>query len=135
MGNVHRMLFQKHYFHMFSVSGVYVGGWDLLYMLVLGLCFWWCSVLCSHNINGSGESMENALRACCKGIIGKILIYRDGDNGKQVRISYQLSVHLFWVMQYFSLKSGATVDLWEATSRYCEASCVAVGSCTCNRYI
>ena len=33
----------------------------------------------------SGESMENALRACCKGIkIGKILIHRDGDNGKQV---------------------------------------------------
>jgi len=28
----------------------------------------------------SGESMENALRACCKGIkIGKILIHRDGD--------------------------------------------------------
>ncbi|KAM7509798.1 hypothetical protein LguiB_008673 [Lonicera macranthoides] len=33
----------------------------------------------------SGESMENALRACCKGIkIGKILIHRDGDNGKQL---------------------------------------------------
>ena len=29
--------------------------------------------------------MENALRACCKGIkIGKILIHRDGDNGIQV---------------------------------------------------
>eukprot|EP01018_Ginkgo_biloba_P025174 Gb_02909 [translate_table: standard] len=29
--------------------------------------------------------MENALRACCKGIkIGKILIHRDGDNGKQL---------------------------------------------------
>ncbi|MBA0779495.1 hypothetical protein Gotri_003745 [Gossypium trilobum] len=33
----------------------------------------------------SGESMENALRACCKGIkIGKILIQRDGDNGKHL---------------------------------------------------
>lgn len=32
----------------------------------------------------SGESMENALRACCKGIkIGKILIHREGDNGQQ----------------------------------------------------
>lgn len=31
--------------------------------------------------------MENALRACCKGIkIGKILIHRSGDNGKQVII-------------------------------------------------
>ncbi|MCE7766890.1 uracil phosphoribosyltransferase, partial [Pseudomonas putida] len=33
----------------------------------------------------SGESMENALRACCKGIkIGKILIQREGDNGQQL---------------------------------------------------
>ncbi|XP_071736564.1 uridine kinase-like protein 4 [Rutidosis leptorrhynchoides] len=33
----------------------------------------------------SGESMENALRACCKGIkIGKILIHREGDNGQQL---------------------------------------------------
>ncbi|KAL8108297.1 hypothetical protein AgCh_024666 [Apium graveolens] len=32
-----------------------------------------------------GKSMENAMRACCKGIkIGKILIHRDGDNGKQL---------------------------------------------------
>lgn len=30
--------------------------------------------------------MENALRACCKGIkIGKILIHREGNDGKQVR--------------------------------------------------
>ena len=40
----------------------------------------------------SGESMENALRACCKGIkIGKILIHRDGDDGKQV------SLLCFWM--------------------------------------
>ncbi|RVW52511.1 Uridine kinase-like protein 1, chloroplastic [Vitis vinifera] len=33
----------------------------------------------------SGESMENALRACCKGIkIGRVFIHRDGDNGKQL---------------------------------------------------
>ncbi|WJX34114.1 uridine/cytidine kinase [Trifolium repens] len=31
------------------------------------------------------KSMENALRACCKGIkIGKILIHREGDNGQQI---------------------------------------------------
>lgn len=37
----------------------------------------------------SGESMENALRACCKGIkIGKILIHREGDNGQQVCTYY-----------------------------------------------
>lgn len=33
--------------------------------------------LCGVSIIRSGESMENALRACCKGIkIGKILVYR-----------------------------------------------------------
>ncbi|KAL7179468.1 hypothetical protein ACSBR1_042793 [Camellia fascicularis] len=43
-----------------------------------------CKKLCGVSIIRSGESMENALRACCKGIkIGKILIHRDGDNGKQ----------------------------------------------------
>ncbi|CAL5370150.1 unnamed protein product [Camellia sinensis] len=32
-----------------------------------------------------GESMENALRACCKGIkIGKILIHGEGNNGRQL---------------------------------------------------
>lgn len=36
--------------------------------------------------------MENALRACCKGIkIGKILIHREGDNGQQVHTSPSLS--------------------------------------------
>ncbi|XP_057996673.1 uridine/cytidine kinase UKL1, chloroplastic isoform X2 [Hevea brasiliensis] len=44
-----------------------------------------CKKLCGVSVVRSGESMENALRACCKGIkIGKILIYRVGDNGKQL---------------------------------------------------
>ncbi|KAF5476573.1 hypothetical protein F2P56_003313 [Juglans regia] len=44
-----------------------------------------CKKLCGVSIIRSGESMENALRACCKGIkIGKILIHRSGDNGKQL---------------------------------------------------
>ena len=43
--------------------------------------------------NASGESMENALRACCKGIkIGKILIHREGDNGQQVNESHQFQL-------------------------------------------
>ncbi|KAH0997790.1 hypothetical protein GBA52_021654 [Prunus armeniaca] len=43
-----------------------------------------CKRLCGVSIIRSGESMENALRACCKGIkIGKILIHREGDNGQQ----------------------------------------------------
>ncbi|KAG2241993.1 hypothetical protein Bca52824_096166 [Brassica carinata] len=44
-----------------------------------------CKKLCGVSIIRSGESMENALRACCKGIkIGKILIHREGDNGMQL---------------------------------------------------
>eukprot|EP00245_Coleochaete_scutata_P005936 TRINITY_DN19968_c0_g1_i1.p1 TRINITY_DN19968_c0_g1~~TRINITY_DN19968_c0_g1_i1.p1 ORF type:complete len:483 (-),score=81.72 TRINITY_DN19968_c0_g1_i1:1004-2452(-) len=44
-----------------------------------------CKKLCGVSIIRSGESMENALRACCKGIkIGKILIHRVGDYGKQL---------------------------------------------------
>ncbi|KAK4282260.1 hypothetical protein QN277_013657 [Acacia crassicarpa] len=44
-----------------------------------------CKKLCGVSIIRSGESMENALRACCKGIkIGKILIHRHGDHGKQL---------------------------------------------------
>lgn len=36
--------------------------------------------LCGVSVIRSGESMENALRACCKGIkLGKILIHRAGD--------------------------------------------------------
>ncbi|MBA0843781.1 hypothetical protein Goarm_000941, partial [Gossypium armourianum] len=44
-----------------------------------------CKRLCGVSVIRSGESMENALRACCKGIkIGKILIHREGeDNGQQ----------------------------------------------------
>ncbi|XP_058753641.1 uridine kinase-like protein 4 [Vicia villosa] len=44
-----------------------------------------CKRLCGVSVIRSGESMENALRACCKGIkIGKILIHREGDNGEQL---------------------------------------------------
>ncbi|XP_057491150.1 uridine kinase-like protein 5 [Actinidia eriantha] len=44
-----------------------------------------CRRLCGVSIIRSGESMENALRACCKGIkIGKILIHGEGDNGRQL---------------------------------------------------
>ncbi|OIW06426.1 hypothetical protein TanjilG_05197 [Lupinus angustifolius] len=44
-----------------------------------------CSRLCGVSVIRSGESMENALRACCKGIkIGKILIHGQGTNGRQL---------------------------------------------------
>ncbi|KAF8026430.1 hypothetical protein BT93_F3036 [Corymbia citriodora subsp. variegata] len=44
-----------------------------------------CKRLCGVSVIRSGESMENALRACCKGIkIGKILIHREGDNGQNL---------------------------------------------------
>ena len=44
----------------------------------------------------SGESMENALRACCKGIkIGKILIHRTGDNKKQVSHIFEMCISFY----------------------------------------
>ncbi|KAL9343482.1 hypothetical protein Peur_063913 [Populus x canadensis] len=44
-----------------------------------------CKRLCGVSVIRSGESMENALRACCKGIkIGKILIHGEGNNGRQL---------------------------------------------------
>ncbi|CAI0391390.1 unnamed protein product [Linum tenue] len=50
-----------------------------------------CKRLCGVSVVRSGESMENALRACCKGIkIGKILIHREGDNGQNQLIYEKL---------------------------------------------
>ncbi|EPS74587.1 uridine kinase, partial [Genlisea aurea] len=44
-----------------------------------------CKRLCGVTVIRSGESMESALRACCKAIkIGKILIHADGHNGRQL---------------------------------------------------
>uniref|UniRef100_A0A6N2KZ99 uridine/cytidine kinase n=1 Tax=Salix viminalis TaxID=40686 RepID=A0A6N2KZ99_SALVM len=44
-----------------------------------------CKRLCGVSVIRSGESMENALRACCKGIkIGKLLIHGEGNNGRQL---------------------------------------------------
>ncbi|CAH8346642.1 unnamed protein product [Eruca vesicaria subsp. sativa] len=50
-----------------------------------------CKRLCGVSVIRSGESMENALRACCKGIkLGKILIHREGDNDQQVCVLWPL---------------------------------------------
>ncbi|KAK3264545.1 Uridine kinase-like protein 1, chloroplastic [Cymbomonas tetramitiformis] len=53
----------------------------------VGLDF--CSGICGVSIIRSGEAMENALRACCKGVkIGKILIHR--ENGDEaVKLIYE----------------------------------------------
>ncbi|KAI3433695.1 hypothetical protein D9Q98_003504 [Chlorella vulgaris] len=46
--------------------------------------------LCGVSIIRSGESMENALRACCKGIkIGKILVHRVEDRVMDQEIVYE----------------------------------------------
>ncbi|CAH8390673.1 unnamed protein product [Eruca vesicaria subsp. sativa] len=50
-----------------------------------------CKRLCGVSVIRSGESMENALRACCKGIkLGKILIHKEGDNDQQVCVLWPL---------------------------------------------
>ncbi|XP_073038777.1 uridine kinase-like protein 5 isoform X1 [Primulina eburnea] len=55
-----------------------------------------CKRLCGVSVIRSGESMENALRACCKGIkIGKILIHGEGKKGRQVCQCNQLNVVRF----------------------------------------
>ena len=47
-----------------------------------------CSKLCGVSIIRSGEAMENALRACCKGIkIGKLLIERRDRDGMELKRS------------------------------------------------
>ncbi|XP_020222299.1 uridine kinase-like protein 4 isoform X1 [Cajanus cajan] len=60
-----------------------------------------CKRLCGVSVIRSGESMENALRACCKGIkIGKILIHREGDNGQQVCPS---AIMIWFIFLFHSL--------------------------------
>lgn len=91
----------------------------------------------------SGESMENALRACCKGIkIGKILIHRDGDNGKQVSLLFgihevdysssrlQVFYGSLYLMENYLLLWAAYI--WEASQGYLRTSCLA--SRPCPRY-
>lgn len=58
-------------------------------------CCFFVNIVADLNFPGaSGESMENALRACCKGIkIGKILIHGAGNNGRQVS-DYTFSLFL-----------------------------------------
>ncbi|XP_054797710.1 uridine kinase-like protein 3 [Prosopis cineraria] len=49
-----------------------------------------CKRLCGVSVVRSGESMENALRACCKGIkIGKILIHREGEGDNSQQLIYE----------------------------------------------
>lgn len=87
----------------------------------------------------SGESMENALRACCKGIkIGKILIHRDGDNGKQVVYLLELicrCYRVFLCMQFFSLYIFClclrAAYIWEASQRYFRTACPPPRSSSC----
>lgn len=87
----------------------------------------------------SGESMENALRACCKGIkIGKILIHRDGDNGKQVClfIYFALSQSISLFLQTRILKfifSCESAYIWEASSRHLWTPCPASRPCLSHR--
>lgn len=65
-----------------------------------------------HPPDTSGESMENALRACCKGIkIGKILIHREGDNGQQVRPHLSLPLLPFPIVVLDSLSAETAICL------------------------
>lgn len=62
----------------------------------------------------SGESMENALRACCKGIkIGKILIHGEGKTGRQVCGANKMSSYNsnFFVFAFLIAAKIAAVNI------------------------
>ncbi len=58
--------------------------------------------LCGVSIIRSGESMENALRACCKGIkIGKILVHRYSLNCDIPILGKLLALYVMHHMLWF----------------------------------
>lgn len=115
----------------------------------LSFAFWFEP---SSLTDASGESMENALRACCKGIkIGKILIHREGDNGQQVgQISFSLypclpctdtlhtCMHRYLstnILTVFLCFNDWTANLWKTSKRYLRQACVTLGSCPRHRFV
>ncbi|XP_039158138.1 uridine kinase-like protein 5 isoform X2 [Eucalyptus grandis] len=63
--------------------------------------------LCGISIIRSGESMENALRACCKGIkIGKILIHREGNSGRQTSQAATCSYSIQYSLQVWKHRNS-----------------------------
>ncbi|KAK7294323.1 hypothetical protein RJT34_17212 [Clitoria ternatea] len=63
----------------------------------------------------SGESMENALRACCKCIkIMKILIHREGDIGQQEPQGIHVVCKRFPRIKImtFEIEIGLNEDFW-----------------------
>jgi len=86
--------------------------------------------------------MENALRACCKGIkIGKILIHREGDNGQQVCKVYALFIfYLFCVVVCESLSlfwqcNNLAANLWKIATRHLRKTCLTIGSYFRDRFV
>lgn len=84
----------------------------------------------------SGESMENALRACCNGIkIGKILIHRENNDGRQVcfsslRIRFLTHLSSQWFEWFFR-----AVDIWEVTKRHRKQTCLPPWPCSSFRFV
>jgi hypothetical protein len=81
--------------------------------------------------------MENALRACCKGIkIGKILIHREGDNGQQVWFhplsNFAVGVRVSLTTKLFIFVAA---HLSQFAERYCKQTCSVVRSHTGNRSV
>lgn len=90
----------------------------------------------------SGESMENALRACCKGIkIGKILIHREGDNGQQVCAYLWVCVHVFHFLysDLFSINKKCFIywaaNLWKVAFGHLRKACITIGSYPRDRFV
>ena len=80
--------------------------------------------LCGVSVIRSGESMENALRACCKGIkLGKVLIQRDSSTGpckaREVRNPAEIPQNMYRNPRSKHLISGS-VTRPVAPCRLCE---------------
>lgn len=53
-----------------------------------------CRGICGVSIIRSGEAMESALRACCKGVkIGKVLVHRHGNKNGEEDLIYEKLPH------------------------------------------
>lgn len=108
----------------YNTIGVWITKWNQIFphlsLLSVGsFSFMMINQSLSSTFDASGESMENALRACCKGIkIGKILIHREGDNGQQVWIKLLMYCFSCSLNLYFWCFDLSAVNLWETTKRH-----------------
>ncbi|KAL8551285.1 hypothetical protein ACS0TY_000386 [Phlomoides rotata] len=84
-----------------------------------------CKKLCGVSIVRSGESMENALRACCKGIkIDFFLIHRDAM-GRSLYMRNFLTIFVSAMSSGFLLQIGKDVTLEKLLTSYMSTTIIS----------